>query len=92
MARRIQSEHTGNKHRRSGSLLGQKRNSNPEACYIRLIQNRDWKINTLFESLLADILVNAGTVLIYITGLVGFVAWLEQRGGARRKSAIVETQ
>lgn len=46
----------------------------------------------MFESLLADILVNAGTVLIYITGLVGFVAWLEQRGGARRKSAIVETQ
>jgi hypothetical protein len=45
----------------------------------------------LFESELADILINAGTALIYITGLVGFVAWLE-RSKAKRRAAITETQ
>ncbi|WP_187147464.1 hypothetical protein [Candidatus Nitrososphaera gargensis] len=45
----------------------------------------------MFESPLTDILVNAGTALIYITGLIGFVAWLE-RGRARRKTAMTETQ
>jgi hypothetical protein len=41
----------------------------------------------LFESALTDILLNAGTTLIYITGLVGFVAWLK-RSGARRALAV----
>jgi hypothetical protein len=38
----------------------------------------------LFESPLVDILINAGTALIYITGLVGFVAWLERSKAKRR--------
>jgi hypothetical protein len=33
--------------------------------------------------------VNAETVLVCITGLIGFVAWLE-RCKARRRTAIVE--
>jgi hypothetical protein len=49
------------------------------------------KSHVLFESPLADMLVNAGTILIYLTGLVGFVAWLE-RGKARQKTAIAGKQ
>ena len=45
------------------------------------------KRHVLFESQLADVLVNAGTILIYLTGLIGFVAWLE-RGKARQKTSI----
>ena len=50
------------------------------------------KIIVLFESQLADMLVNAGTILIYLTGLIGFVAWL-QRGKAKQqqKTAVTET-
>jgi hypothetical protein len=51
----------------------------------------DPKIHVLFESPLTDMLVNAGSVLIYITGLIGFVAWLE-RSKTRQKNAVVETQ
>jgi hypothetical protein len=36
---------------------------------------------------MADILINAGTALIYITGLIGFVAWLERSKARRRTSA-----
>jgi hypothetical protein len=32
----------------------------------------------MFESQLTDMLVNAGTFLVCVTGLVGFVAWLER--------------
>lgn len=32
----------------------------------------------MFESQLTDMLINAGTILIYVTGLIGFVAWLER--------------
>lgn len=39
----------------------------------------------MFESQLSDILINAGTTLVYITGLIGFVVWLE-RSKARRKT------
>lgn len=49
------------------------------------------KILVLFESPLTDMLVNAGMILVYITSLVGFVAWLE-RSKAKRKAAITETQ
>jgi hypothetical protein len=41
----------------------------------------------LFESALTDILLNAGTALIYITGLVGFVAWLERSRAKRAAMA-----
>jgi|GEM_PF-5883149 len=42
------------------------------------------KIDVLFESPLTDVLINTGSVLIYITGLVGFAAWLE-RSKVRQK-------
>lgn len=45
------------------------------------------KIHVLFEWQITDMLVNAGTILIYLTGLVGFVAWLE-RGKAKQKSVL----
>jgi hypothetical protein len=48
------------------------------------------KILVLFESQLADILVNAGSILIYLTGLIGFVAWLE-RGRSKQKTTAAET-
>ena len=44
------------------------------------------KIRVLFESQLTDILVNAGTILIYLTGLVGFVAWLERSKAKQQKT------
>ncbi|HXV45536.1 MAG TPA: hypothetical protein VD736_02575 [Nitrososphaera sp.] len=43
----------------------------------------------MFESPMADILINAGTALVYITGLIGFVAWLE-RSKARRRTSVTE--
>jgi hypothetical protein len=46
-------------------------------------------MHALFESPLADILINAGSALIYITGLVGFVAWLE-RSEAKCRASITE--
>jgi hypothetical protein len=46
----------------------------------------------LFESPLTDILVNAGTALIYITGLIRFVAWLERSKATRHKAAMTETR
>ena len=49
------------------------------------------KTLVLFEWQLTDILVNAGTILIYLTGLVGCVAWLE-RGKARQKSTLTGKQ
>lgn len=49
------------------------------------------KSHVLFESQLTDMLVNAGTILIYLTGLVGFVAWLE-RSKARQKTSIAGKQ
>jgi len=48
-------------------------------------------MHVLFESQLTDILINAGAALVYITSLVGFVAWLE-RSKAKRRAAITETQ
>jgi hypothetical protein len=50
------------------------------------------KINVLFESQLADMLVNAGTILIYLTGLIGFVAWLQRGKAKQQKTAVTETQ
>jgi len=50
------------------------------------------KIIVLFESQLADMLVNAGTILIYLTGLIGFVAWLERGKAKQHKTAVTETQ
>ena len=49
------------------------------------------KTLVLFELQLTDMLVNAGTILIYLTGLVGFVAWLE-RGKARQKTTLAGKQ
>jgi hypothetical protein len=43
----------------------------------------------LFESQLTEILINAGTTLVYIAGLVGFVAWLE-RSKAKRQAAVTQ--
>lgn len=50
------------------------------------------KITVLFESQLADVLVNAGTILIYLTGLIGFVAWLERGKAKQHKTAVAETR
>jgi hypothetical protein len=44
----------------------------------------------LFESPLTDMLVNVGTTLAYITGLIGFVMWLE-RSKAKPKANVTET-
>jgi hypothetical protein len=43
----------------------------------------------LFESQLTDILVNAGTALLYIVGLIGIVVWLER--GEAKKTTVTET-
>ncbi len=55
------------------------------------MRDGDLKIPVLFESPLTDMLVNAGTVLIYLTGLIGFVAWLE-RSKAKQKNVVAETR
>jgi hypothetical protein len=44
----------------------------------------------LFESPLTDMLVNAGTALIYVTGLIGFVVWLE-RSKVMHKTTEIKT-
>jgi len=74
---------------RSGRSLKQKSSHNLESCYTRLIQNGIQNTHALFELEVTDILINAGTALIYITGLIGFVAWLE-RSKAKHKASIAE--
>lgn len=55
------------------------------------MHNGDLNIRVLFESPLTDMLINAGSVLIYITGLIGFVAWLE-RSKSKQKNAVAKNQ
>lgn len=58
------------------------------------MHNGDMKIHVLFESPLTDMLINAGSVLIYITDLIGFVAWLERSKARQKKdnNTVTETQ
>jgi hypothetical protein len=70
-------------------IIEAKSNRDIESCYTRLIQSGDLNNHVLFESQLADVLVNAGTILIYLTGLIGFVAWLE-RGRTKQKTTAAE--
>ncbi|HEX7033980.1 MAG TPA: hypothetical protein VF172_13360 [Nitrososphaera sp.] len=52
----------------------------------------DLKIHVLFASPLTDMLISVGTVLIYITGLIGFVAWLERSKASQKKDNSVATE
>lgn len=54
------------------------------------MQSGDMKIHALFESELTGMLVNAGTFLVYITGLLGFVAWLERSKAKQKKTSMTE--
>ncbi|MEP0824472.1 MAG: hypothetical protein HRF40_03220 [Nitrososphaera sp.] len=56
------------------------------------MHNGDLKIDVLFESPLTDILVNAGSVLIYIIGLIGFAAWLERSRAKEKKGNSTVTE
>ncbi|HXG07000.1 MAG TPA: hypothetical protein VNI77_06715 [Nitrososphaera sp.] len=58
-----------------------------ESCYIMLMHNGDLKTCALFGSPLAYELISTGSALIYITGLIGFVAWLGRSKGRRAKDS-----
>jgi hypothetical protein len=43
----------------------------------------------MFESEMTNVLVSGATTLLYIAGLVGFVAWLKSRDVKHQKIAAV---